>query len=96
MSDKCPLHPNKPFDFKKDTVEGRMITRLEDVLTELARKDELLRRAVKLFQSLYMDIDFAKEAIEPGLVELGTLLANLKQIQAFLTTPEVAKVMEGK
>ena len=66
----------------------------DDLSERLNSAEELLWGAVKLFQNLYIDISFAKEAIEPGLVELGTLLTNLKQIQTFLTTPEVVKVME--
>ena len=110
MSDKCPKCGSETvtivnwqsgsptFDFACGTEQlpGGLHRSEECYKAEIARRDEVIRKAVELFKNLWMDIDFAKEAIEPGLVELGTLLLNLKQIEAFLTTPEVVKVVEEK
>lgn len=59
-------------------------TRLE---AELIRKDELLKAAGKLAELI-------KYATWP--VSEGTACEMVVQADAFLTTPEVVKVMEGK
>ena len=79
----------RPFDFKKDTVEGRMIARLEDALAELASKDELLRRAVKIFIFAVRGRP-CSPSCPCDLCQIGRLA------RAFLTIPEVVKVMEKK
>ena len=68
-----------PFDFKKDTVEGRMIARLEDALTEITTLKEWKQGATELFNRwLYH--------AEKGLLSCAKTLA--RETKVFLKTLE--------
>lgn len=95
--DKCPFCGAKAVDDyltyacgTTGLVEGREERGSQCYETELARKDELLRGAIEILNKV-------REA-RKDVPFLGAQAFALvwRETQAFLTTPEVVKVMEGK